>query len=234
MTPTVQSLDPETFAQLRRMPLFLGLAEADTRILVGSASVQFYPDSVPLFDRGMPADRLFLVLDGHVEIFLDENNRRSILEMAKPPAMLGEAALFTDGRYANGARAAGHARVLAIPAEAFRTVLDTRFDLTQRMLASMSMRLRGMISQIAELKLKSAAQRVGGFLLGLTEARDGRAVVKFPYDKRLAADYLGMTAESLSRALQRLSAVGVKSRADNVVEIAELRQLHDFCVEDEE
>jgi len=43
-----------------------------------------------------------------------------------------------------------------------------------------------------------------------------------------------MTAESLSRALQRLSAVGVKSRADNVVAIADVGNLRAFCIEDEE
>jgi CRP/FNR family transcriptional activator FtrB len=219
---------------LKQTPLFLGLGEADTRLLLKQACIELYSDDELLFCRGTPADRLFLVLDGHVEVFLDENGRKSVLEVAKRPALLGEAALYTDGQYSDGARTIGFAKVVTVPAEAFRMALDNRFDLAQRMLATMSMRLRGLVVQIAELKLKSTAQRVGGFLLGLSDSLDGEAVVRFPYDKRLAAEYLGMTAESLSRALQRLSAVGVQSRADNVVAIADLEQLRDFCIEEDE
>lgn len=232
--PRVHTLDAASFAQLKQTPLFLGLSESDTRLLLKEACVETYADDELLFERGQPADRLFQVLDGHVELFLDENGRKSVLEVAKRPALLGEGALFTDGQYSDGARSIGFAKVATVPARAFREALDNRFDLAQRMLATMSMRLRGLVVQIAELKLKSTAQRVGGFLLGLCDSLDGEAVVRFPYDKRLAAEYLGMTAESLSRALQRLSAVGVKSRADNVVAIADVGSLRAFCIEDEE
>ena len=59
-------------------------------------------------------------------------------------------------------------------------------------------------------------------------------MVRFPYDKRLAAEHLGMTAESLSRALLRLADLGVVSRADNVVAIRDMAVLRDFCVEEDE
>jgi len=232
--PRVQPMDPATFLLLKQTPLFLGLAEADSRMLLAEARIELYSDDEILFERGTPADRLFLVLDGHVEVFFDEGGRKSVLEVAKRPALLGEAALFTDGQYSDGARTVGFAKVVTVPAQAFRNALDNRFDLAQRMLATMSMRLRGLVVQIAELKLKSTAQRVGGFLLGLADSPEGEAVVRFPYDKRLAAEYLGMTAESLSRALQRLSAIGVKSRADNVVAIADMEMLRDFCIEEDE
>jgi len=230
----VQPMDPATFALLKQTPLFLGLGEGDTRLLLSEARIELYSDDELLFAKGTPADRLFLVLDGHIEVFLDENGRKSVLEVAKRPSLLGEAALFTDGHYSDGARCIGFAKVVTVPAISFRDALDNRFDLAQRMLATMSMRLRGLVVQIAELKLKSTAQRVGGFLLGLADTMDGQAVVRFPYDKRLAAEYLGMTAESLSRALQRLSVIGVQSRADNVVAIADLEQLRDFCIEEDE
>jgi len=232
--PRVQPMDPATFVLLKQTPLFLGLAEADSRMLLAEARIELYSDDEVLFMRGTPADRLFLVLDGHVEVFLDESGRKSVLEVAKRPALLGEAALFTDGQYSDGARTVGFAKVVTVPAQSFRDALDNRFDLAQRMLATMSMRLRGLVVQIAELKLKSTAQRVGGFLLGLADSLEGEAVVRFPYDKRLAAEYLGMTAESLSRALHRLSSVGVKSRADNVVAIADMEMLRDFCIEEDE
>ena len=204
------------------------------RALLGDATVETHPDGHILFSRAAMASSFFILLDGHVELFLDEGGRKRVLEMAKPAALLGEAALFVDGLYPVSARVIGSATLVVVPARHFLDMLDNRFDLARRMLGSMSMRLRGLVGQITGLKLKSTAQRVAGFLLGLSRVSEGEAVVRFPYDKRLAAEHLGMTAESLSRALLRLADLGVVSRADNVVAIRDMAVLRDFCVEEDE
>jgi CRP/FNR family transcriptional activator FtrB len=67
----------------------------------------------------------------------------------------------------------------------------------------------------------------------MSEATTGRATVRFPYDKRLVADELGMKPESLSRALAKLAKLGVESRPDNTVVIAEIDDLRDFCIDDD-
>lgn len=100
------------------------------------------------------------------------------------------------------------------------------------MLGSMSFRLRLMVRQIAELKLKTTAQRLGGFLLTLTDIDSGPATVRFPYDKRVVAGILGMKPESLSRALARLSTIGVRSQADNVVHVIDVARLRRFSIEE--
>ena len=218
--------------ELALTPLFGGMAEQDLHSLLATAQTEAHPDGDILFARGDAASRFFVVLDGHVELFVEEGGRKSVLEVAKRPSVLGEAALLIDGKHPNSARVVGYAKVLSVPAAPFLAGLDDRFDLALRMLRSLSVRLRGLVGQISELKLKSTAQRVAGFLLGLTTKTEGPAVVRFPYDKRLAAEALGMTAESLSRALVRLAAVGVESRADNVVAIADIEALRAFCIEE--
>ena len=228
------SLDRTALARLQMTPLFAGIGDSDLLELLGEAAVETRSGDELLFTKGAPAASFFVLLDGHAELFVDEGGRRQVLEVAAPPALLGEAALFVDGIYSETARVVGHARLVAVPSPRFLAVLDQRFDLAQRMLESMSMRLRGLVEQIARLKLKSTAQRAAGFLLGLTDVIEGAAVVRFPYDKRLAAANLGMSAESLSRALQRLAALGVESRADNVVAIGDVALLRDFFAEEDE
>jgi CRP/FNR family transcriptional activator FtrB len=214
-------------------PLFSGLSDADRRLLLADARVAAHADAVPLFDQGAVAGRFFIVLDGHVELFIDEKDRRQVVEVAGRGTILGEAALVGDGQYLTSARVVGFARIVEVSAGPFLHLLETRFDVAVRMLGSMSMRLRALVAQIAELKLKTTAQRLAGFLLGLASGDDDAAVVRFPYDKRLAAENLGMTAESLSRALARLAPLGVESRADNVVVLADLAALRKFCGEDD-
>ncbi|MTJ81033.1 MAG: Crp/Fnr family transcriptional regulator [Telmatospirillum sp.] len=235
MNPTtVPPPGRDFYAEIAFSPLFAGLAGPEAAVLLSGARIDSHDDGHLLFAEGEEAGGFFLLLDGHVELFVGEGGRTTVLDVAKRPAILGEAALFDDGRHPHSARVVGHARVLAVPRGPFLEGLESRFDLAQRMLGSMSVRLRGLVGQIAELKLKSTAQRLAGFLLGLAPEGEGKALVRFPYDKRLAAEALGMTAESLSRALARLAPLGVESRAENLVAIADVAALRSFCAEEGE
>lgn len=231
------SRDPENFDQgiivdLQMTPLFFGLSAPELHTLLADAWTETCVDGNMLFETDQPAAHFFLVLEGHVELFLIEGDRRTVLEIAKRPAVLGEAALLAGGLHPNSARVVGNARLLIVPAASFRNVLDERFDLALLMLGSMSRRLRGLVTQITLLKQKSTAERLAGFLLGLTDKIAGPTEVRFPYDKRLTAESLGMSAESLSRALARLSEMGVESKGDNIVAIADIAVLRVFGAEE--
>lgn len=216
------------------VPLLAGVDEAALSMLLQEARVESCRDGVELCTQGALADRFFIVLDGHVELYLEDGGRRSVIEVADKSSIVGEAALFEDGHYAHSARVVGHARILVLYSTPFLATLALRSDVALRMLAAMSIRLRGLVQQITQLKLKTTAQRLAVFLLGLTPKTEGSVKVRFPYDKRLAAENLGMSAESLSRALLRLAELGVESRAENEVLISDMAALRDFCVEAEE
>jgi cAMP-binding proteins - catabolite gene activator and regulatory subunit of cAMP-dependent protein kinases len=226
-------LDQGSLLQLQLTPLFAGLPEADIRALVEGAEVVTLDHEHPLHTQGDPVERFFVVLDGHVEVSVEEGGRRSVVEVAHKGAVMGDAALFGDGRFLTSGRVLTGATILSIPARSFLAKLEPRFDIISQMLSGLSFRLRLLVRQIAELKLKTTAQRLGSFLLSMAGAEEGRAVVRFPYDKKLVADELGMKPESLSRALAKLAPVGVDSRPDNSVVIADVERLRDFCAEDD-
>lgn len=227
------TLDRGVLMQLQLTPLFSGLPEADIGNLIAGARVAAFPHDHVLYQQGEPVVEFYVVLDGHVELSLEADGRRSVVEVARRGTVLGDAAMFGGGRFMMSARVLTAATLLAIPAASFRAKLETRFDIMTHMLSTMSYRLRMLVKQISELKLKTTAQRLGSFLLSLSEAEEGRAVVRFPYDKKLVADELGMKPESLSRALAKLAKLGVDSQADNVVAIADIEALREFCIEDD-
>ena len=227
------ALDRDILLQLQFAPLFTGVAEKDVRGLLDGAEILSLPAEHELYREGRPVDRFYVVLDGHVELSLDAGGRKSVVEVARRAAVLGDAAMFGSGRYIMSARLLTPATLLAIPAAAFRTRLESRVDILLHMLTTMSLRLRMLVRQIAELKLKTTAQRLGSFLLTMVEVEHGRAELRFPYDKKLVAEQLGMKPESLSRALGKLARQGVESRPDNLVVVADVARLRDFCAEDE-
>lgn len=225
--------DKSVLLQLQFTPLFSGLLEADIRELIAGARLLTLAHEHLLYEQGDPVDDFYVVVDGHVELSVEVGGRRSVVEVARKGVVLGDAAMFGDGRFLMSGRVLSGATVLAVPAQSFLSKLESRFDIITHMLSTMSFRLRMLVRQIAELKLKTTAQRLGSFLLSLAEAEDGRVRLRFPYDKRLVADELGMKPESLSRALAKLTKLGVESLPDNSVVIADIERLREFCVEDD-
>ncbi len=219
--------------QLQFTPLFAGLAEAVVAGLVVGAEVVALPAERPLFHAGELVERFFVVLDGHVEVSVESDGRRSVIEVVRTGGVLGDAGLFAGGRFLTSARVLTAATFLAVPAAPFVARLEQHFDVQLHMLTTMSLRLRMLVRQIAELKLKNTAQRLGSFLLSLCTAPSGRVELRFPYDKKLVAEELGMKPESLSRALAKLARVGVESRSDNIVVVADIDRLRAFCGEDD-
>jgi len=228
-----EGLGKDVVSRLQATPLFAGLAEADVRALAAGASVVSLADQHPLYDSGAPLENLYVVLDGHVELSIEIDGRRVVVEVARRGAVLGDAALFAGRQTLMAARVLSGATLLAIPAEPFAARLEERFDVLLHVLSVMSLRLRTLVRQIAELKLKTTAQRLGSFLLSFSDAASGRAEIRFPYDKKLVAEELGMKPESLSRALAKLGRLGIESLPDNVVMIADIGRLRQFCVEDD-
>ena len=229
-------LGREALLDLRLAPLFSGLPEADLLDLLRDATIELRSDGEELFRQGETGRHFYVILDGHVELFIaGAEGRRSVIEVVQKPSIIGESVLFGEVTQM-GARVLGRARLLVIPAERFRQRLEGRFDLMLLMLGSMSFRLRVLVRQIAELKLKTTAQRLGGFLLSLVDekvaAKGGKVQVRFPYDKRIVAEKLGMKPESLSRALGRLASIGVKSLPDNSVVIGDIERLSRFSIEE--
>lgn len=228
-----QTLDKGVLLQLQFTPLFSGLMEADIRNLIAGGEVIGLGHEHQLYSQGDVIERFYVVLDGHVELSIEAEGRRSVVEVARKGTVLGDAAMFGDGHFLMNARVLTAATVLAVPSASFLTKLEPRFDIITHMLSTLSFRLRMLVRQIAELKLKTTAQRLGSFLLSQVDAAEGRVSLRFPYDKKLVADELGMKPESLSRALAKLAKLGVESLSDNTVIIADIERLREFCVEDD-
>lgn len=215
------------------VPLFASVSAADLAALLADSVVEEHEAGAVLLRAGEPADAFFVLLSGHVRLTAETGGRSETVEILEPPALFGEAAVFDRGPNPVGAESLDAARLLRVPGAGFVARLEPRFDVILSMLGGMSFRLRVLVRQVAELKLKTTAQRLGGFLLTLTEAPAGKVELRFPYDKRLVAEKLGMKPESLSRALARLGPVGVRSCPDGVVTVADVARLRRFSLEED-
>ncbi len=205
------TLDQRLECSLRRCFLCAGLRPEDLAELLRAAITERHETGDILFRKGDVADRFFVVLEGHVVLYVgSEHDLGGIARIVGPGETFAEAAICGLGRHPVTAEVIGPARLVAIEGRPLCRLLEERFDLVLSMLGQLSMQMRTLVAQITALKMKTTAERLASHLLGLTDVRSGPARIRLPYGKRLLASELGMKPETLSRAFHRLQALGVR------------------------
>lgn len=185
-----------------------------------------------LFRRDAPADRVFLVTEGRLDLLLDdETGNRTRVETALASRLVGLSCAIGGAGYAYSCVAdSSEARVLALPSAKLVDALGRHPDAAKAVLAETSARLRRTVAQLSDLKLKDSVQRLAGYLVELCAHELGAAEVILPAEKRVVADRLGMKPETLSRALARLEGMGLAHMADSarvrLPDVGRLRRLY--------
>lgn len=221
---------PELVDHVAAVSMFSGLAEPTITKLLSRAAVKTVDHHTLLFSQGDRAHCFYIVVQGQVELYVEGNSSNAcVIDVPGPGESFAEEAIFGPEVHQVSAKVIGETRLLVVEAAPFLDQLQNDFDLVRAVTARLSHRLRLLVLQICELRLKSAAQRLGGFVLGLTEAEHGMATVWLPHGKRLLAERLGMTPESLSRALRKLRQIGVEDRNGKVT-IDDISKLRSFCL----
>lgn len=225
------SKDPQTIAMalLGRTPLFSAVSKGTLDTLAGGALLRRYDRDAPLFQAGDQPEYLHLLVHGSVQLSAGTSDgREAVVELLHPIDTFIMAAVLTSQPYLMSARAVEPAQILLIPARLLLAELKTNPELALTLLGSMAQQYRHMVREIKDLRLRTASQRLAVYLLHLVEHAGSDQAARLPCDKKLLAARLGMTPESLSRAISELRRHGVNVRGDEV-RITDLQTLHEFC-----
>ena len=77
-----------------------------------------------IFRQGDHGDRVYLIVNGNVEVLRQENGRDTVIAQLRPGDCFGEMALLSDAPRNAGIRAAGEVDVLSVYREDFHTLLN--------------------------------------------------------------------------------------------------------------
>jgi CRP/FNR family transcriptional regulator, dissimilatory nitrate respiration regulator len=223
-------MDAADWSILKATALFSGMPAEDVRTLIGNQSPRVYGKGLPLFRQGDPAAAFFVIVSGWVKLYrITPDGVEVVLHVFGRGETFAEAAMFLGGRYPASAETVTPARLLRIEAAVFRARIKERPELALPMLASASHQLKSLSGQIEQIKVRSAPQRIAGFIIGLAPKNaEGPAQIEFPFEKNLLANRLGMKPESFSRALSKLKPHGVAVEKEAVA-IADLGRLRVFA-----
>lgn len=199
----------EDAPEIRRLSLFATMAEAAFEALVRGAYLQTFPPQVQLMAEGDKPDFLQVLIEGSVELYATWNRRETTMAMLRPVTTFIPAAAITDRANLMSARTLAKSRIALIPAEDVRRAFRADPHFAVAMANELAVDFRTVTKHVKELKLRSSIERLAACLLRLDAETGLTGSFALPCEKRQLAAYLGMTPESLSRALASLRAYGV-------------------------
>ena len=180
-----------------------------------------------MFSEGARADAFYLLAEGAVKVaktLLD--GRGATIRYVAAGDTFGESVLFHD-TYPSSAETLAPSRLCRFETGAFRDLLLEEPGLALVIIAAMARRLVMLNQRVEELLLPVPA-RLARYLLELCDEQGTPSGCRLAFTKHELASRLGTIPETLSRALNRLSAgrlIAVHGRDIEVVSVDGLERL---------
>jgi CRP/FNR family transcriptional activator FtrB len=205
---------PTARAALGATPWLDGVSEVTLDRLAGQSVFHRVPAGSQLFEQAeTPAFALFLVA-GSVELLGVRGRDEHLVELVRAPDLLLPAAVLSHQPYLLRARVLDEAHLVMIQAETFRRAVAGDHTFCLAVLACQAAQCRRQVKQAKGVRLRSAEERVGCYLLALAGDERNVRPIRLPLEKRLIASQLDMTRETFSRALAMVVRHGLRVEGD--------------------
>jgi CRP-like cAMP-binding protein len=198
-----------TVDDLKRVPLFSDLSEAELARFAEVAREREYPkNSVILFEDD-PGDALYIVSGGQVKVVLiGEDGREVILSVLSDGDFFGEMSLIDDEPRSAHVIAMRDSRLLVLRRDDFQQQIQQHPSVALKVLKVLVQRLRRADAKIGGLVLLDVNGRVARLLLDLAEESGGPRITR-RLTHHTIAQMIGSSRETVSRAMRELTERGL-------------------------
>lgn len=192
------------------------LDASDQSTLSAIGAVEIFPKGgATIFSEGGDARNFYAIESGMVRICRHlENGDRQILAFLWPGDIFG--LTDDDGHYLNSASTLSAARLDRFPLEKLEALLPRNPRLQFHLLVKANHDLRAAQRQIMTLGQHDIYRRLASFLIDMKQhagsLEPGNTRLRLPMTRIDIADYLGTTAETVSRGFQRMEREGIVRR----------------------
>lgn len=214
---------PGKLELLRSVPMFAGLPDAKLEAILVELHERTFLKGENLWVEGEATKGLWIVWKGMVKIYkVGEGGREQTLAMEGPGRTVAELPLFDGLPYPASCAALEDAIVLNMAPSTFHRMIETEPAIARSIIASLSARLRRMVSLVQELSLKAVRERLAGLLLELAGSAD---TFELPFSHQEIAARIGTVREIVTRTLGRMAHEGAIRVEGHVVTILDRGKL---------
>ncbi|HHJ36420.1 MAG TPA: Crp/Fnr family transcriptional regulator [Gammaproteobacteria bacterium] len=210
---------------LKRHHLFSKLTELQLDRVNRFSQIRKLDSGQLLFNQADKVTAFYMVLSGKIKLFrMSPDGQEKIIEIPKPGEVFAEALMFTSQTdYPVSASALSESTVICINAKSFHEMLWDSTATCLLLLSDMSIRLRGLVSEIDKLTLHSGTCRVAAYMI--QELPDDKNTLELDMAKSIIAARLSIKPETFSRIIKSLNNQGILSIDGNSVTIHDIDAL---------
>ena len=175
------------------------VSSPDTKVSLSEFS---YRKGAEIYGEMEPADYVYQVKTGAVRSYkLLSDGRRQIGAFHLVGDIFG---LENGGEHRFTAEAIVHTTVRLIKRRSLETAAESDAVISRNLLRMTTNNLQHAENHMLLLGRKTSLERVAAFLIEMDQRLTAAGVMPLPMSRRDIADYLGLTLETVSRALSRL------------------------------
>ena len=219
--------------ELRQHYLFRRLPDDAFDSILAQSNLTSLKRNETLFEQGDAANRFFLVRNGQIMLFqTSPEGNEKVVDIIGPGQTFAEAVMFMEGhRYPVNARATTSTELFYFDNNLFIEQLQKSNTLCFAMMADMSTRLKGLLTEISELTIYNAKHRLISYLLGHINDLQDQPTVKLTATKSMIASRLSITPETFSRILSKLKKEGLINIEDETITLMQPDKLKEIIGE---
>jgi len=206
--------------------IFNGLASDQVCQVRGLIAPISCPARALLFHERAPADLLFILKSGCVKLTTAmADGREQILRLALPGQMFGFESLH-DSCYPYSACALTPVSVCAVRHRDMMRILEKDPGVSIKMIHMLNGELERSRALVRDLGLKSSTERVASFILSLVPLTRGLSRdVALPLTRKEISEMLGLTMETVSRAMTGFQRAGIIRASRGQIRIVDAGKL---------
>ena len=214
-------------AVLRDVDLFATAPAAELTFLAAGSSPRRLSRGQVLFVEGEPSTYLYVVVRGRLKILVSSSRGEDlVLAVLAAGDCLGEVSVLDAQPRSAAAEALEATTLLAVPADAVREVLHRCPEVALEWAQALAMTVRRLTGSTADLVFLDLPRRLAKLLM---DSADGGRQVELGLSQAEVAARLGVTRQSLNRALGGLTRRGWLLISSGVITLQDPAALQRFA-----
>lgn len=215
---------------LTGMPPFSKLDRRQIREILDAATPLRFDAGVAVFSEGMPVDRFFLLMDGHIRAIRTTSNGDQIIALHIAPGQLfGIGTALGRTTYPATAMTADDCLVLTWPNRLWTTFTGRYDGFATETYKVVGVRVDEMNNRIVEMATQAVEQRVASAILRLITQTgrkvDGGIEIGLPITRQNISDMTGTTLHTVSRLLSGWERDGIVMSERRKITVTAAHQL---------
>jgi len=229
MTPYTPDSIREVIA---RLPLFCELSADEINMLLPGVREYRVRAHEIIFNKGDKLDGIHVVVTGQVKLFMPtQQGAEKVIGTMNAGATFAEAVVFLDIPCPVSAEALQDSVLLVASKNVLLQVLDCDSRFARKMLASLSMKLHQLMTDMETCTLMNSVQRVVCFLSHqMPDQNPAHYEVTLDTSKQTLASRLNLAPETFSRALHHLVTAGLIQVQGRTIRVMDAQRLKQFQV----